>query len=166
MLINNESIKSEESIKSDESIKSNKNKNKEWRMTMNIKMIIAKLVITVIALGTVATAYGNTAVYAANNMDIQNQAATWISKGAAEQPFTFADMWKELKPIARAMMGIGLIVLTGVGMVLGVKYVISGADDKAQVKQKLIWFIVAAVLIIFATSIFNIVAEIGSQIQS
>jgi len=63
-------------------------------------------------------------------------------------------------------MGIGLIVLTGVGMVLGVKYVISGADDKAQVKQKLIWFIVAAVLIIFATSIFNIVAEIGSQIQS
>jgi len=57
---------------------------------MNIKMIIAKLVITVIALGTVATAYGNTAVYAANNMDIQNQAATWISKRSCRATIYFS----------------------------------------------------------------------------
>jgi len=40
----------------------------------------------------------------------------------------------------------------------------AGVDDKAKVKQKLIWYCVAAVLVVGATGIFNIVVDIASML--
>ena len=62
-------------------------------------------------------------------------------------------------------MGIGLVVLVCVGSVLGIKYMTSGVDEKANVKQKLIWYCVATALIVSATQIFNIVVEVASLLE-
>ena len=62
-------------------------------------------------------------------------------------------------------MGIAVLVLLSVGAILGVKYMISGADERAKIKEKLIWYIVSAVLIFGAVAIFNIVINILNRVS-
>ena len=51
-----------------------------------------------------------------------------------------------------------------VGMIMGIKYMISGADERAGIKQKLIWLIIAMVVVYGATGIYNIVVDIMQNI--
>jgi hypothetical protein len=132
-----------------------------------MKKIFNKIVLIVLALiGIICLSFGVT-VFAAETVDtdIWGQGQNFINKGKAGNTIAFDAVWQDLKPVAQIVMGIGLVVLVCVGSVLGVKYMIAGADDKAKVKQKLVWFCVAAALIVGATGIFNIVVEVASQLD-
>jgi hypothetical protein len=132
-----------------------------------MKKIFNKKVLIVLALiGIICLSFGVT-VFAAETVDtdIWGQGQNFINKGKAGNTIAFDAVWQDLKPVAQIVMGIGLVVLVCVGSVLGVKYMIAGADDKAKVKQKLVWFCVAAALIVGATGIFNIVVEVASQLD-
>lgn len=132
-----------------------------------MKKIFNKKVLIVLALiGIICLSFGVTAFAAETvDTDIWGQGQNFIAKGKAGNTIAFDGVWQELKPVAQIVMGIGLVVLVCVGSVLGVKYMIAGADDKAKVKQKLVWFCVAAALIVGATGIFNIVVEVASQLD-
>ncbi len=132
-----------------------------------MKKIFNKKVLIVLALiGIICLSFGVTAFAAETvDTDIWGQGQNFIAKGKAGNTIAFDSVWQELKPVAQIVMGIGLVVLVCVGSVLGVKYMIAGADDKAKVKQKLVWFCVAAALIVGATGIFNIVVEVASQLD-
>ena len=87
---------------------------------------------------------------------IEVQKSETISQQKVEQ---------DLKPLAQILMGIAVLVLLAVGAILGVKYMISGADERAKIKEKLIWYIVSAVLIFGAVAIFNIVINILNRVS-
>lgn len=84
----------------------------------------------------------------------------FISKGRSTKTIDQKTVEKDLMPLAQIVMGFAILVLLVVGAILGVKYMISGADEKAKIKEKLIWYVVSAVLIFGAVSIFNIVVSI------
>ena len=128
------------------------------------KVFNKKVLIVLAVIGIICITFA-TAAFAAEpvNTDIWGQGRKFINSGTAT--INFNSVWQDIKPIARIDMGIGLVVLVCVGSVLGVKYMTAGADDKAKVKQKLIWFCVAAALVVGATGIFNIVVEVASQLQ-
>lgn len=132
-----------------------------------MKKIFNKKVLIVLALiGIICLSFGVTAFAAETvDTDIWGQGQNFIAKGKSGNTISFNSVWNDLKPVAQIVMGIGLVVLVCVGSVLGVKYMIAGADDKAKVKQKLVWFCVAAALIVGATGIFNIVVEVASQLD-
>lgn len=90
---------------------------------------------------------------------IKGQADGFIQKGGNGE----IDMGKaqsDLLPIGNILMAIGVGTLLIVGLIMGVKYMISGADEKANMKEKLIWYIIAAVLIFGAIGIYNIVVSV------
>lgn len=126
------------------------------------KVFNKKVLIVLAVIGIICITFA-TAAFAAEpvNTDIWGQGRKFINSGNATMNFN--TVWQDIKPIARIVMGIGLVVLVCVGSVLGVKYMTAGADDKAKVKQKLVWFCVAAALVVGATGIFNIVVEVASQ---
>jgi CDP-diglyceride synthetase len=126
------------------------------------KVFNKKVLIVLVVIGIICITFA-TAAFAAEpvNTDIWGQGKKFIDSGNATMNFN--TVWQDIKPIARIVMGIGLVVLVCVGSVLGVKYMTAGADDKAKVKQKLVWFCVAAALVVGATGIFNIVVEVASQ---
>ena len=62
------------------------------------------------------------------------------------------------------MVTVATVVVVGVGMVLGVKYMISGADEKANLKEKLIWYVISIVLIFGAVGIYNIISGILNEV--
>ena len=63
-------------------------------------------------------------------------------------------------PIGRFLVGVASIVLVVVGLIMGVKYMISGSNEKAQLKQKLIYYVVSIVLVYGAVGIFNLIVNI------
>ena len=58
----------------------------------------------------------------------------------------------------------GSAVAVGVGMYLGFKYMMSGADEKAKVKERLIYYVIAIVLLVSAVGITKIIVSIGDSI--
>lgn len=91
--------------------------------------------------------------------EIIDSGKQFINKGQGDTPISMQEA-KNLLPIGRIIEGIAILVLLSVGAILGVKYMISGADERANVKQKLIWYVVAAVLVFGAISIYDIVVRI------
>lgn len=113
--------------------------------------------------GTTTNGVGGSGGGTTFDADIWSQGKNFMERGSST--IDFQSVWTDLKPIAQIVMGIGLVVLVCVGSVLGVKYMMAGADDKAKVKQKLIWFCIAAALIVGATAVFNIVVEVASKLE-
>ena len=96
---------------------------------------------------------------------INEKAKEFINRGSEKETISQQKVEQDLLPLARILMGIAVLVLLVVGAILGVKYMISGADERAKIKEKLIWYIVSAVLIFGAVAIFNIVINILNKIS-
>lgn len=96
---------------------------------------------------------------------INEKAKEFINRGSEKEPISQQKVEQDLKPLAQILMGIAVLVLLSVGAILGVKYMISGADERAKIKEKLIWYIVSAVLIFGAVAIFNIVINILNRVS-
>jgi len=60
------------------------------------------------------------------------------------------------------IIGIGTAV--GVGMYLGFKYITSGADEKAKIKERLIFYVIAIVLLVAAVGVTKVIVSIGDSI--
>lgn len=93
--------------------------------------------------------------------DIIGAGQGFINKGKGNAPISMSEA-QNLLPLGRIVMGIALGVLVAVGMIMGVKYMISGADERANMKQKLIWYLVAAVLILAPVGVYNLIVGIMS----
>ena len=96
---------------------------------------------------------------------INEKAKNFINRGSESETISQQKVEQDLLPLARILMGIAVLVLLSVGAILGVKYMISGADERAKIKEKLIWYIVSAVLIFGAVAIFNIVINILNKVS-
>ena len=96
---------------------------------------------------------------------INEKAKKFIDSGSKNGTISQQKVEQDLKPLAQILMGIAVLVLLSVGAILGVQYMISGADERAKIKEKLIWYIVSAVLIFGAVAIFNIVINILNKVS-
>lgn len=96
--------------------------------------------------------------------DWQEQAKDFINKGNAGSKISTAEAIAAFVPIGRILVGIATIVLVVVGLIFGVKYMIAGANDKAQLKQKLIYYVISVVLVYGAVGIFSIVISVMNNI--
>lgn len=74
----------------------------------------------------------------------------------------------DIKTVGQKVMGIiqtvGVVVAVIILMVLGIKYMMGSAEEKAEYKKTMIPYIVGAVLIFGATSIANMIFNFASGI--
>ena len=96
---------------------------------------------------------------------INEKAGNFIKKGSEKETISQSKVEQDFLPLAQILMGIAVLVLLSVGAILGVKYMISGANERANIKEKLIWYVVSAVLIFGAVAIFNIVINILNNLS-
>ena len=96
--------------------------------------------------------------------DIFNSGKNFIDRGSQNATITTTEAINAFVPIGITLVGIATIVLVVVGLIMGVKYMISGADQKAQLKQRLIYFVISVVLVYGATGIFALIIQIFNSI--
>lgn len=93
---------------------------------------------------------------------IMGKAGEFLNKGKSNEKLKQSDIERDLLPVGNIVFGFAIMVLLVVGAIMGVKYMISGADERANMKQKLVWYVVAAVLVFGATGVYNAVYKIMS----
>ena len=86
-----------------------------------------------IILATIAYIGFKTPVYAGDLSwsSINSKAQNFIDNGQDESTISQQKVENDLKPLAQILMGIAVLVLLSVGAILGVKYMIAGANERA-----------------------------------
>ena len=90
---------------------------------------------------------------------MSRSAQNFIKRGEDTEQISSEEAQKGLLGLGGILMSIGILVALVTGLILGVKYMISGADTKANLKQVLIWWVVGVVVVLGAIGIFNIVVR-------
>ena len=96
---------------------------------------------------------------------ILSQGDNFINRGS-NAVITEDEAANQFLTIGRILVQVATVVLIIVGLILGIKYMMSGADEKAKIKEKLIWYVISIVLVYGAIGIFNIVRGIMGNIFS
>ena len=96
--------------------------------------------------------------------DWQQQADDFLNKGSQGTTIDTQTAIETFLPIGRVLVGIATVVLVIVGSIIGVKYMLAGADEKAKLKEKLIFYVISIVLVYGAVGIFTLVVNIMNGI--
>ena len=132
-----------------------------------------KIIILIIMLLNIFSIVNNN--YASNNNqgvitqtslfgNIKQAADDFLKTGKSNQKIDAATAKSKLLPIASMLVGIATVVFLITGGILGIQYMLKGADERAQLKQKLIWFVIAIVVVYGSAGIFNIAVNIMTKI--
>ena len=127
----------------------------------------AKIFLITLTLIIIAMPFAMQTTSYADSLDfnsMKSDADSFISNGKSNQKITTGDVKKEVLSIANILVGVASIVFVVVGSILGVQYMMGTPDKKSELKQKLIWFIVAIVLVYGAVGIYNIIVRIMENI--
>lgn len=95
--------------------------------------------------------------------EVKGTADNFIKNGTAAATITM-DEAEKLLPLGKILYGAGILVVVITGLIMGVQYMISGSDEKAKLKEKLIWWVVSVVVITSAVSIINLIINIMNDI--
>lgn len=72
----------------------------------------------------------------------------------------------DLANVLKSIVGVVQIVGTGVAVIasiwLGIRYVLSSVDEKADIKKKLIPFVIGAIIFYGATGILQLIADVAT----
>lgn len=125
-----------------------------------MKNRILTVIVMVVMILTVLPIINNN-VYASSLFgNIQSSAEGFLQTGKNNQKIDASTAKTKILPIANMLVAIATVVFLIVGGIMGLQYMISGANERAQLKQKLIWFVISVVVVYGSAGIFNIAVSI------
>ena len=128
-------------------------------MKTRIKIIIM-IILTIITIFSI-----NNKVYADTTVStIFSGGRQFIKQGKSKANVDTTAIAKDIGGIGQVFLIIGIGTAVGVGMYLGFKYITSGADEKAKIKERLIFYVIAIVLLVAAVGVTKVIVSIGDSI--
>lgn len=101
---------------------------------------------------------GNSVSSASHTPDeIINEAESFLSQGKTNPTISGEHLEKASSTLYNLLLSIGIFLAVAIGMYLGVKFMMSSAEDKAKVKEALIPYIAGCVVIFTGFVIWRIV---------
>lgn len=88
--------------------------------------------------------------------ELQNSAKNFLNRGNGGY-IQSGQVSNIFVPMARILLGFGIIVLVGATIIMGVKYMFASPEEAAKLKQQLVGLVVAAVVIFAAAGIWSFV---------
>ena len=97
--------------------------------------------------------------------DIADGASSFIEKGKTSGSATMnaSGIKSASDTIYNMLLGVGILIVLVVGSVLGIKFMMASAEDKAKLKEALVPYIVGSIIIFGAFGIWKIAVIIGSN---
>ena len=126
-----------------------------------VRKIIKTIIFTILILSLLGTF---TKSFGFSLDDIFEEGKGFIEKGSENAAISTTDAINSFVPVGLTLVGIATIVLVIVGLIMGVKYMIAGTNEKAQLKEKLIYYVISVVMVYGATGIFALVIQVFNNI--
>lgn len=99
---------------------------------------------------------------AVNANSILEQAKNWLATGEAQRANSAINQSSNqgFEELAGMLWGAGIFVILIIGVILGIRYIMSTPEQKAQLNKALITYLIGAVIIIGASVIWKLSIEI------
>ena len=127
-------------------------------MKKQIKLITIVLVIMIALLSI-----SNVVLAANSTVDLSGKIDE-IAKG--DSSVTTDKLTNIGQTIVTIMQVVGIVVAVVVLLILGIKYMMGSAEEKAEYKKTMIPYLVGAVLIFASTTIVNVVYQLANNLNS
>lgn len=109
---------------------------------------------------------GNSDVFASHTPDeIIKEAENFRNEGNATMPIDGDNIQRGSSSLYNILLSIGIFLAVAIGMYLGVKFMLSNAEDKAKVKEALIPYIAGCIVIFGAFIIWKLAITLLSGID-
>ena len=90
--------------------------------------------------------------------EIISESSQFVSPSGTP-PITIESAATDLQPLTNILFTIATTVLVIVGLVLGIKYMMSEPNDKSKIKERVIWYFIAIILVYAGVAIAQLVAN-------
>lgn len=120
-------------------------------------MNVIKKIFIIIFIVLVAHAIVSPKSYATNTSDIINGGDAFLGKTDNRAIFNAQNEQEGVDQLYYIMTTIGIALAFLVGSILGIQFITSGAAGQAKVKEKLIPFVLGAIIILGAYGIWRVV---------
>lgn len=98
-------------------------------------------------------------VFATADSDIINQGRSWLTLVEREGQNREGGNWTSFNDLAGILWGIGIFIVLICGTILGIKYMFASLEERANIKESMKPYIIGAVIIIGALSIWKFLVE-------
>ncbi len=94
--------------------------------------------------------------------EIIDEAGTFIQKGesGAEGKISQSDLQDLSNTIYNILLVVGIVVAVIAGLIMGIKFIMGGIEEKAEIKNMLIPYIIGCIVVFGAFTIWKIVVEL------
>lgn len=116
--------------------------------------------IKIISLVLIILIFANTTISNAGNPDIWGTAKNWIQLGKNEQASYGNSGWSNFNDLAGIIWGAGIFVIVIIGVILGIKYMFSSLEEKANIKESIWPFAIGSIIILGALTIWKFGVEL------
>lgn len=123
-----------------------------------------KKIISILIIITIITTCFLPCCYAANGADDAIKDGDEFLKQATNSPIDNDGLKKLSNSMSNMLLLVGTIVAVAVGVVLGIKFMISSVEEKAKVKEMLTIYLIGCVVLFGAFTIWKICVELFSSI--
>lgn len=124
--------------------------------------ILTSLIVIILLINNFICVYG-----AKPDSDIKGTAKDWLNLGREEAEKAgsgSAKKWSDFNNLAGMLWGIGIFVVLICGVIIGIKYMFSSLEEKANIKENLKPYIIGSVIIIGALGIWQLLVEFLDKI--
>lgn len=90
--------------------------------------------------------------------EIISESSQFVSPSGTP-PITIESAATDLQPLTNILFTIATTVLVIVGLVLGIKYMMSEPNDKSKIQERVIWYFIAIILVYAGVAIAQLVAN-------
>lgn len=92
---------------------------------------------------------------------IMNGADNFVKKGNDTSKIIDKKQLKDTSDITyNVLLGVGMVLMVIVGMILGIKYMMAGSEEKAGLKETLVPYFISCVVVFGGFTIWKIVINI------
>ena len=123
---------------------------KERKIIKLIFIVIIMYIVALLLMGEYSSVYGK------GSMGWYDGARSFITSADSDIKIDSASLNKPSSEVYNILTSFGMIVAVAVGLVLGIQYMISGAEEKAEVKQTLLPYMIGCIVTFGAFGIWKI----------
>ncbi len=127
-----------------------------------------KIIFIIVLMVLLTNIFINNTVYATESSiyEIFTKSEEFMRKGTDDSEFEFdyAKIKDTSNTIANILIAIGTVIAVIVSSILGIKFMIGSVEEKAQIKEALVPFVIGCIVIFGAFTIWKIFVIIGNSI--
>lgn len=126
---------------------------------------IIRVVMAVLVLLTINTIFA-TSSYGMSISEMIDAGKSFLGKGnSVDSTIDVAELQNTSSYIYKLLLTIAIVIAVAVGMIIGIKFMLASADEKANLKEVLIPYVVGCFIIFSAFTIWKIVVNLGENVE-